>query len=536
MGTESIKEAVLPRGPEGLVPPGGWKEGEPLVSPEALAAVNQEVGRVKALDEAERVARGTAQKVVEDALDRDKGDKAGKLKAFKSFLWGLEELAGRDAEAVADTQETRLVFRLFRLDDKGGVKPQGVYQTAVSFSASEALALGDPDLEGRAQAWCEQSGRFGKYQWRLLGWAAGEQTLDTTFNVTTEPPPGYEPPRVPVVPEAPEPPKNPMENLKDSLGLVALVKDTLGLGGAGAKVDVETIKAAARAEALREADRETRDELRKLEDRWEAKLEAAKTEAFNRGVAEGRRAAEDEWRPKVWDLERRVTQEKEPSMLEEAVRIVGGPDVVQSIARAFIATANRPAPQARPVVPLQPRTQAATPAAQVNPAPVMPAHLPPEPTRAQWREAMELTEEALEVLEEHGDSTPEVAQLRAVLSSFVQQGQGDHSLGPWWQAWSQFVGAAVHQVLQAVEPDEPNDTTQGAPMDLSDLRTLLSQRLAEGATDEAILAELDEITTPEARAEWRGMLGRLPDALVIPMIDGDPDRIRGLLEAFKARK
>ncbi|HJV47722.1 MAG TPA: hypothetical protein VJ549_00475, partial [Geothrix sp.] len=122
------------------------------------------------------------------------------------------------------------------------------------------------------------------------------------------------------------------------------------------------------------------------------------------------------------------------------------------------------------------------------------------------------------------------------LSSFVQQGQGDHSLGPWWQAWSQFVGAAVHQVLQAVEPDEPNDTTQGAPMDLSDLRTLLSQRLAEGATDEAILAELDEITTPEARAEWRGMLGRLPDALVIPMIDGDPDRIRGLLEAFKARK
>lgn len=532
MGTESIKDMVLPRGAEGLNPEGGWKEGQPMVSPEALAALNQEAGRVQALDTAERVARGTAKQVVDEALDRQKTDKAGQLKAFKSFMWALEDLAGKDAGAVADPAETRLVFRLFRLEDVGGVKPQAVYQTAVSFGASEALAMGDPDLEGRAQVWAEKAGRFGRYQWRLLGWAAGEQTLDTTFNVTTEPPPGYQPPAAPPVEIPTTPPKDPMENLKESLGLIGMMKDALGLGQAsGGKIDaplLETTRAAARNEAFMESDREHRAEVRKLEDRWEQKLEAAKTEAYNRGVQDGKRTAEDEYRPKLWDLERQLGNQREPTIIEEAVRMVGGPEIVQALARTFIATAGRPAapagPPTRPVVPLQPR-----PAAASQPPPAAVAQAPlPEPTRAEWRQALEGTEEALEIIAEHGDESPETAQLRAVLEAFRKQGEEDGPLGHWWQAWTQFIRQAVQDVLGSVEPEETE------AMDLMGLKALLSQRLAEGATDQAILEELGHITTPEARAEWRRTLAFLPEAVVLGMIEGDPERIKGLLAAFAA--
>lgn len=538
MGTEGIKDMVFPRGAEGLTPEGGWQEGQPMVSPEALAAVNQEVGRSQALKEAEQTARGVARKEVEEALDRQKTDKAGQLKAFKSFLWSLEELAKRDAGAVADTEETRLVFRLFRMEDTGGLKPKSMYQTVVNFSASEALALGDPDLEGRAQAWCEKTGRFGSYQWRLLGWAAGEQTLDTTFNVTTEPPPGYQPPTAPPVEIPTTPPKDPMENLKESLGLIGMMKDALGLGQASSgKIDaatLESVKASARLEAQMAADREHRAEVIKLEERWGAKVEAGKAEAYTRGVSDGRRAAEDEWRPKVWDLERQMAAGKEPSLLEEAVRMVGGPDIVQGIARAFIATANRPAQpaaphsQSRPVLPLQPRPQS-QPQPEAAPKPVQASALP-LPSRVEWREAMESTEEALEILGEHDDGSPETAQLRQVLDTFVAQGQDEANLGNWWQAWNQFIRGAVADVQRAVEPGESE------AMDLNDLKSLLAQRLTEGATDQAILEELEGMSTLDQRQAWRETLKGLPEALVVAMIDGDPERVKGLLAAFKSGK
>lgn len=537
MASEAVRELVMPRGPEGLAPEGGWKEGEPMVSPEALAAVRQEADRVRVLDTAAAVARGEGAKAAEAVLAKEKDAKAGQLFAFKAFLGSLEDLAGRDAGAMSNPEETRLVLRLYRLEETGGPRPTATYQTAATFSAGEALALGDPDFEGRAQAWAEKSGRFGKFQWRILGWAAGEQTLDTTYNVTIEPPPGFVPTRAPEALEQ----KDPMSNLKESLGLVSMVKDALGLGQAGgAKVDVDGIRAAARLEALMEADRQRREEVQRLEERWEAKVEAAKDDAYKRGATDGRREAEDEWRPKVWELEQRVKADKDPSLLEEAARMVGGPEVVAKLAQLVIssmAAPKAPAMPHRPTVPQVP--PAAQPVAAPRPAPapqVMQAG--PEPSRAEWRQAMEDTEEALEILEEHGDQSPEVAQLRQVLQAFVATGAGEGSLVPWWQAWNQGIGQAVRDLLAAAEPDD-EEALAGAEektMDFDGMKRLLAQRLDEGADDAAILEELGRLTTPQQRDQWRGLMRLMPVATAAGLIGEERHQIRleSLVRAFLA--
>lgn len=539
MAGEAVRELVLPRGTEGLAPEGGWKEGEPLVSPEALAAVQAEADRVRVLDTAAAVARGEGTKAAEAVLAKEKDAKAGQLFAFKAFLGSLEDLAGRDAGAMSNPEETRLVLRLYRLEETGGPRPTATYQTAATFSAGEALALGDPDFEGRAQAWAEKAGRFGKFQWRILGWAAGEQTLDTTYNVTIEPPPGFVPTRAPETPEQ----KDPMSNLKESLGLVSMVKDALGLGSAGGgKVDVDGIRAAARLEAMMEADRQRREELQRLEDRWETKLEAAKDEAYKRGVTDGRREAEDEWRPKVWELEQRVKTEKDPSLLEEAARMVGGPEVVAKLAQLVITSMAAPKPSA---IPVRPAVAQVAPAAQPAPAPRQ-APAPPavlagaEPTRAEWRQAMEDTEEALAILDEHGDQSQETAQLRQVFAAFVATGAGEGSLVPWWQAWNQGIGQAVRDMLAAAEPESEETPAGGMeePMDFDGMKRLLAQRLDEGAEDAAILQELDSLTTPEQRHQWRGFMRLMPVSTAAGMIGEERHQVRleSLVRAFMERR
>ena len=532
MAERSVRDTVLPRGPEGLIPEGGWKEGDPLVSPEALAAVQEEAGRVRMLDTAAAVARGEGTRAAEAVLAREKDSKAGQLFAFKSFLRSLEDLAGRDASAVANPEETRLVLRLYRLEENGGPKPTALYQTAVSFAAAEAMAMGDPDFEGRAQAWAEKTGRFGRYQWRVLGWAAGEQTLDTTYNVQVEPPSGYVAPAAPVE-VASEALRDPMANLREGLALIGIVKETLGQPAAG-KVDVDGIRASARLEALMEADRQRREEIQRLEDRWETKAEAARQEAYNRGVTDGRRTTEDEWRPKVWELERKVNADREPSLLEEAAKLVGGPEVVSQLAQAVITSmANpRPAPPPRPqVVPLQVRPNPPQPAAP-EPA-AQPMAILPEPSRAEWRQAMADTEEALEVLDEHGDGSAEVRQLETVLKAFVTQGEAEGTLGPWWQAWGQGIGQAVQDMLAAAEVSASPET-QEESMDLDGMKVLLAQRLDEGAGDAAILEELDRLTTPAQRNQWRSMMGWVPTATAAALLGEERHlgRLTSLVQAF----
>jgi hypothetical protein len=240
------------------------------VDPEALEAVREEAERVRVLDTAAAVARGEGAKAAQAVLDRERDTKTGQMMAFRSFLLSLEDLAGKDPSTTANTEETRLVLKLYRLEETGGPKQASTYQTSASFSVAEALGMGGPDFEGRAQAWAEKAGRFGRYQWRILGWAGGEQTLDTTYTVQVEPPPGYEAPRPPKGPEGEEGQRDPMANLKEGLGIIAMVKEALGGNQNAGKVDMEGIRAAARAEALMEADRQRRAEVQALEDRWEA--------------------------------------------------------------------------------------------------------------------------------------------------------------------------------------------------------------------------------------------------------------------------
>ncbi len=539
MGTERVRRDVYPRGPEGLEPEGGWKPGEPLVAPEALAAVREEAERVKVLDAAVAVARGEGAKAAEAIMAREKEGKAGQLMAFKSFLGSLEDLALRDASAVANAEETRLVLKLYRQEENGGPKPTSTYQTSTSFSAAEALGLGDPDFEGRAQAWAEKTGRFGRYQWRILGWAGGEQTLDTTYNVQVEPPPGYEAPRGPVVEVDPEAPRDPMASLREGLGIIALVKETIGGPAAAGKVDTDSIRAMARAEALLEADREQRKELRALEDRWEARIEKAEKEAHARGVVEGRRAAEDEFRPRLWELERKADGEHEPTILEEAARLVGGPEVVQSLVKAVITSMERPAPAVpppgRPVVPLQranPGPAVPPPVPSAAPAPA--AEILPEPTRKEWRAALDDTESVLDLLDEHGEDTPDIQQLREVLEAFHAQGEADGPLGPWWKAWRQGIGQGVKDMLEAAEDEKEPEGDE--TMDLEAFKALLGRRLDEGAADVDILAELDRSTTPKQRAQWRGLLKWMPDDAAAAMLGEHRhrERLAGLLRAFQA--
>jgi len=535
MGTERVRRDVYPRGPEGLEPEGGWKPGEPLVAPKALAAVQQEADRVRVLDTAAAVARGEGAKAAEAILAREKEGKAGQLLAFKSFLGSLEDLAGRDASAVANTEETRLVLKLYRQEENGGPKPTSTYQTSASFSAVEALSMGDPDFEGRAQAWAEKTGRFGRYQWRILGWAGGEQTLDTTYNVQVEPPPGYEAPRGPVEAE-PEATRDPLASLREGLGIIAMVKETIGGNAAAGKVDTESIRASARAEALLEADREHRKEVRALEDRYEARIEKAAAEAHARGMVEGRRAAEDEYRPQLWELERRAEGGHEPTILEEAARLVGGPEVVQSLVKAVITSMERqpvvPLP-ARPVVPLQRMNPAPQPAPPA-PAPAPAAPPLPEPSRKDWRAALDDTEAVLDLLDEHGEDTPDVQKLREVLEAFRDQGEADGPLGPWWHAWNAGIGQGVRDMLAAAEDQEEPEGDEA--MDLEAFKALLGRRLDEGANDAAILAELEGSTTPKQRAQWRGLLKWMPDDAAAAML-GEPrhrERLTGLLRTFQA--
>ncbi|HZU53322.1 MAG TPA: hypothetical protein VFF77_05475, partial [Holophagaceae bacterium] len=345
----TVEEHAFPRGRAAIIPaPAETQEEEEARADAArLAAVNQEVGKVQALDLAERVAAGTAKATVEKALEQERQrkdaeatGKEGQLRAFKSFLRSLEDLASNEPDAASNVDETRLVLRLYRQEDTGGPRPASTYQTVATYTAQDALNMVDPDFEGRAQKWSEATGRFGRYRWRILGWAGGEQTLDTTYDLTTEAPPGYEPPAVPEAPREPVAPPDPVADMMRTLGMAKQFREALGIGGAEPRVDgaaLDLARQAAAATARIEASEKHRDELRKLEKDHRDDLKVADAEGYKRGVTDGRRAVEDELRPKLWELERKVDDGKPPSLLEEAVKMVGGPEVVASIAKIAVA-------------------------------------------------------------------------------------------------------------------------------------------------------------------------------------------------------
>lgn len=531
----SVEDLAFPKGRAAIRGP--ESEQEPPSDAELMAASQREVGRIQALDLAESVARGTATKAAEKALERDRqrreaeaDTKEGKLRQFRYYLRSLEELASKDAGAVSNAEETRLNLKLYRMENNGGPRESEVYQMAIELAGNDALAMVDPDLDGRAQAWAEKKGVFGRYRWRLQGWAAGEFTLDTTYLVATEPPPGYEPPKQPEEPREPLPPPDPMADMMKALGVAKQFKDALGLDGGG-RADAAAItmaeKAAAATARMDAADRH-RDELRKMEKDHREDLEAADAKGYARGLTDGRRAAEDEFRPRLWELERKLESGKEPSILEEAVKMVGGPEVVASIAKMAVASMTAAKHQPPPAPHQGAVSQSVSQSA--------PQALPPlqEPTKAEWRTAMDETETAVALIEESGDTSPDTIKTFSALKQFIQAGEADGPLGNWWLAWQQGYKEAVTQVLTAL--DTPNDESLEPTMDMEGLKTLLHRRLDEGADDAAILDELARVVQPDTRARWKKLLAWVPNTSAAAMIaDGRPDheaRIEALLPAF----
>lgn len=534
----SVEDLAFPKGRAAIHPP----ESEPEPSDQELMnAMHREVGRVQALDLAEDVARGTATKAAEKVLERDRqrreaesDTKEGKLRQFRYYLRSLEELASKDAGAVSNGEETRLNLKLYRMENNGGPRESEVYQTAIEFAGTEALAMVDPDLDGRAQAWAEKKGVFGRYRWRLQGWAAGEFTLDTTYLVATEPPPGYEPPKEPDAPREPQPAPDPMADMMKTLSFAKQFKDALGLDGGG-RADAAAIamaeKAAAATARMDAADRH-RDELRKLEKEHREGIETADAKGYARGLTDGKRAAEDELKPRIWELERKLDSGKEPSILEEAVKMVGGPEVVASIAKMAVASMTAAKQQPPPPRPGQGAVaQSAAQSAQSAPQ-ALPALQ--EPTKAEWRAAVDETEAAISLIEESGDTSPDTLNTKAALETFLQAGHADGPMGNWWMAWHRGYKDAVTQILAAL--DTPDDDPTEPTMDMEGLKTLLHRRLDEGADDSAILEELARVVPEPTRSEWKKLLAWVPDTAAAAMIsEGRKDheaRIAALLPAF----
>lgn len=573
MPDPNLESTVFPRGRAGLLAQGPVAPGPGQVphqvrdtSEEDAAAAGQNLEKLTqaltpqlAAEVAAKTARAEARGTVLEVLEEERKASAeealrkkDRLRPFFGFMESLRNLAASGPGGEGPEGRTELVLKLYRLVENGGPKPQRVFQTQVQLSQDEALGMADPDFEGRTMEWAMQQGQFGRFEWRLLGWADGEPILDTSYSVTVEAPAGYQPPVRAAVPSEPEPKPDPMGQLKETLGLVATMREAFGMKGQGGGLDaaqVEVIKAAAASQARLEASEAHRRELRDLEERHRRELETAEEKGYKRGQDEGKRELEAE--KLRWELSRAKEAPEGPSFIQEVAGMLGGPEAVQGLVGGLVAamnrpTAPRPGPGARRMPgarPGQPGPRPAAPQAVAQVQPLRPAAAnpiqAPEPTRVEWKEAMDATEEALGYLDElltnsqaDAETLEKAKKLRAGLQHYQDQGKAEGSLAVWWAQWPQ-VKTYVDEVLE----DEGEEPEGGEPMkDLEGLRALLLQRLEEGATDDAILAELAQQVPQETLSQWRGMLRFLPASAAAGMIGqgAHPERLTALLEAFKA--
>lgn len=527
------KAAVFPRGPEGITP----GEGDFLLSEDERATLYLEQGRQEALKVAQETARAegraAAQKGIAEALDGRKDQ----INAFKSFLGSLQDLVqGAESEGAAPDGRTEVVLKLHRVVDNGGPRPGMVFQKQWVFSAEDALSLGDPDFEGRTMAWAKETGRFGKFQWRIMGWAAGENTLDTTYSVMVEEPEGYKPPAIPKQPE-PEPapaPADPLTKFREGLTLVEEVQRVMGGSKGQSSAASDVARMAGEMDGRRKAEEEARARFQTMEDRHRKELEERDAAAYKRGHEDGDRKARWELEDQIRELKWKMRQEEGPDMLDKLVGFAGGPEGVSSLVGAVVNALNRkgqsaptqkrPAPQ--PVGPSTPRLAAP----MANPATVSEARSP-EPSRKEHVDAMMNLDEAIALLEEaesEGATDPAIPQALELLKAAHEDGKKEGSLGPWWKAWRENLGPMVAHILKTAEgPLE---------MNLESFKALLVQRLDEGADDAAILAEARALLSPEQIAEWKPMLAAFPKIFLGRLL-GAPhhqDRLVGLVESFIA--
>lgn len=511
------------------------------------------VERKRQVDHTEAVARGTAIAAVNGVLEEQRraakasqDEDRRKLAPFYSYLDSLRELA----EESPDEARTELKLQLFRLEGSRGPQGRKIYCQELTLDQAEVKAMGDPGFECRTQDYAERAGRFGRYEWRMKGWASGELTLDTTITVNVEPPPGYVPPVNPIPEEKTK--VDPMEGMNGALDMVGRVASLFG-GNKGGMDPVEMRKLEAMSydqgqragltEGRYEAEREHRKELDDLRERHRRDIEDAERRGLERGKVEGAREVRDELTPRLWLLEHQVSSEVGPSLASEVVGYLGGPEAVQALVGAVVANMNKPKapgaaqPQGRPAQPQPAPVQPPPP--QARPAALNPSG---EPTRAEHLEAMGMIDEAMAVLEEEiPNEAPEHAaqlhQLNILLEAFHSEGLKDGPLSPWWAEWNGRWKRNVEAVLNAAEAhagEEPAPVEE--TVNLEALRAVLIEALDEGKDDAAILEHLQSTISEEIRAGWRQQIKGWPVPMLAGMIGQGQhqDRLAGLLEAFKA--
>lgn len=535
--------------------PAFLKPGRPdLAIPEAAGlseaeaeALRKVADRKRELDHTEAVARGTAIAAVNGLMDEQrrqaslaKDEDRLKLAPFYSYLDSLRELAEEDqAEA-----RTELKLQLFRLEDSGGPKPKRIYCQEFTLDQAEVKSMGDPAFERRTQDYAEKAGRFGRYEWRIKGWAIGELTLDTQTTVHVEPPPGFVMPPNPIIEASPK--VDPMEGMNGSLDLISRVAALFGgkKGDSMSPVELRQLETMAYDQGQRagltegkyQAEKEHRKELDDLRERHRRDLEEAEKRGMDRGRVEGAREVKDELTPKIWQLEHQVAGDAPASLASEVVGYLGGPEAVQALVGAVVAGMNKPKapgapqPQGRPAPPTQPRT------AQFNPS--------GEPSRAAHFEALGMIEAAVDHLDdaiprESPESVAQLQQLKGMLEAVHAEGMKEGPMAAWWSDWISRWAPNVQMILNAVEDHEElaTETTETEkPMDLEALRGTLLAALDTGKEDAEILEHLKTTIPPEVRGEWRKQIAGWPTAMLAGMIGQGQHqgRLTALLEAFTA--
>lgn len=404
---------------------------------------------------------------------------------FESFLDSL-----KSAEGLGEGR-TELELRLNRLDKVEGQDRWAYTGLIVRYSADDIASGQEPDLETMALDHAKQTGRFGVYRWNIRGWADGFMKLDTSKGVVLDPPADY----VPKVKEPPPEPAGPGKSAQEiALDMLGLAKGLAGIGGNAPDPNlIETIRAAARQEGYNAG--ELAGQLKAAEDwrqRLEDKVADAKKEAHALGVKEGRWELKDEYQAKISELEK--GQDKPETLVGEVVASLGGPAGLQGLLGAIMAPRQpapvQPAPMALPAAPRP------LPPPQVRPNPFPPSQLP-EPTRAEHHAALEELEILIETMHEaagHGDPNPEFQAALDAFQAFKAEGLKDGPLGAWWARWIQGARAETQRFQASLDahmsdPDE-TEPPAGDDVKVEQLKTLLVQRLKDGAEPEAIIQEL----------------------------------------------
>jgi hypothetical protein len=424
------------------------------------------------------------------------------------FAGFLLELQGLVDEGGLEGEEgrTELELSLYYLDRISG-QEKAKLCTKHRLSPDQCVRHGMPDLEGLALDYATMAGPWGDYRWNIKGWIKGDQVLSTSAKISLLQPAEWKP-SVKEEPAAVPPAPTPFDSLKETLALGRLMRESLGLSG-GEGASATTIKTAemaaemrarfemeqAHGRSLREVQESHAREIRALQELLQKERDTARERIT---------ALEAQLREKEYEL-RSVPVSEEMGPLGLFIQKLD-PNAVNGMLGAIAGKLMQSGTKAPAKPPA--RTKAATP-------PVATLAAPLEPTRAQVVQAVNLLRDAAQ-LAEH----PDISER---MEAFAKEGMAEGSLASWWvrvtspadptqpqgPSWLDF---AAHLATQDDTPEEEE------PMDFDALKTQLIQRLNEGATDEEILSEIEELFSPSQVDQARSMLRMAPAAMLGGML------------------